>query len=191
MSLDMNDIRVGMIIELDGALYKVLTRHHKKKNRGKPTTVCKLKNLNTDATLEKTFHATDTAKEPDIERGRIKFIYGNRGTFVFSEPDNPGNRFELSESVIGEAQNFLKSNETVEALRHNGKIISITLPVKIDFKVSEAPPNVKGNTQGSTTKDIVLETGAIIKTPMFINKGDIVKVNTETGEYVERVEKGK
>ena len=189
MAIDMNDLYVGMVIKSDGGLYRILTRHHKKKNRGKPTTVCRLKNLNNGSVVEKTFHARDSVEEVFIEREDIKFVYGNRGKFVFSDPENPSERFELDEGTIEEVIGFIRPNDVVQAMKHDGEIIGINIPIKVDLKVTEAPPNLKGDTQGSAYKDVEVETGATIKTPMFINKGDVIKVNTETGEYVERVEK--
>lgn len=185
----MNDLHVGMVIKSDGGLYKVLTRHHKKKNRGKPTTVCKLKNLNNGNVVEKTFHGRDTVEEVFIDREDIKFVYGNRGKFVFSDPENPRERFELDEETLGEVINYIKPSDIVQAMKYEDKIIGINIPIKVDLKVTEAPPNLKGDTQGSAYKEVEIETGATVKTPMFINKGDVIKVNTETGEYVERVEK--
>ena len=130
-----------------------------------------------------------------IEKIPMKFLYNHRGEFWFADPKNPKDRFSLKEELIGEPARFLKSNLGVIALQfsttgENPKIINIILPIKVDLKVVEAPPAVRGNTAQGGTKSVKLESGAEIQTPLFINEGDVVKVNTETGEYVERMEKG-
>ena len=111
-----------------------------------------------------------------------------RNKFSFSEEENPQKRFELTEEQIGPATKFLKPNQIVKGIVFEEKIINIALPIKINLKVIEAPPGVKGDRSQSGTKQVVLETGAKINAPLFIKEGDIIEVNTETGEYVRRIE---
>lgn len=119
----------------------------------------------------------------------VQFIYESRGVYWFNEANNPQNRFSLKKEELGGGVNFLKSNLEIIALKFEGKIIRIELPIKIDYKVTEAPPAIKGDTAQGGAKAITIETGAKINVPLFIDEGDIIKVNTQTGEYVERVEK--
>ncbi len=106
----------------------------------------------------------------------------------FCKEDNPSFRFELPKEVIGQASQFLKPNQVVEGMQFGGKIINISLPIKVQLKVVEAPPGVKGERAQAGTKQVTLETGAIANAPLFIETGDIIEINTETGEYVRRVE---
>ena len=123
---------------------------------------------------------------------RYRFSKKDRRTgateYWFSDAKNPADRFMLDESLLGASEQFLKENQEIDALVFNERIVSVTLPIKINLVVREAPPNVRGNTSQGGTKVITLETGATVTTPMFIEAGDTIEVNTETGEYVRRVE---
>jgi len=187
--IDYINIKPKKVIILEGEPYVVLTSHTMKKNRQKPSNQTKLRNLITGATIEKAFHQSDKVEEADIGNREIKYLYNNKGEWWFSAPDNPKDRFTLSEETMGESAKFLKENTNVKALTFNNEIIGIELPAKIDLKVIEAPPSIKGNTSSGGSKPVVVETGASVETPLFIGIGDIIKVNTETGAYSERVEK--
>jgi elongation factor P len=139
--------------------------------------------------VEQAFHQSDKVDEADINKKLIKYLYNNKGEFWFSDIDNLKDRFALSEEIVGDNHMFIKENGEVTALTFNDEIIGISIPVKIDLKVKEAPPGVRGNTAQGGTKQVVLETGATVYAPLFINEGDIIRINTETCEYVERVEK--
>ena len=116
-------------------------------------------------------------------------MYANKGEFWFCKSDNPRDRFKLDEAVIGGSAKFLKGNSTIKSLLFGGKIIDVELPIKVELKVVEAPPAVKGNTAQGVTKQAKLETGAYLTVPIFVAEGDVIRVNTEKGEYVERVSK--
>ena len=126
-----------------------------------------------------------------IEKVKLIFVYANKGEYIFYEPPDKSKRLTLNEGQAGEISKFLKANLEIAAEKFEGKIIGINLPIKVDYKVTEAPPNVKGNTASGGTKQVTIETGAVILTPLFIESGDIIKINTQKGEYVERVEKNK
>jgi len=191
MSLTMNELKSGTIILLDGTPHEILETTHSHFGRGGSTLEARLKNLKTGAVFSRNFKQADTFEEADIEKNKIKFLYQHRGKFWFCEPDNPAKRFSLSAETIGRASRFLKQNCIVETIGFRGEIFSIKLPVKMDFRVIEAPPSIKGNTIEAGSKPVKLETGAEIQAPLFIEEGDIIKVNTELGEYVERVEKAR
>ena len=153
----------------------------------KPVVRAKIKNLISDKILERTFHQNESFEEAKIEKRKVKYLYNHRGKFFFCEENNPAARFDLSREQIGEIHQYLKQNALVDIMVFNGKILNVSLPIKIDFKVLESPPGIKGDTAQGGTKAVVIETGAKINTPLFIEAGDIIKINTQTGEYVERV----
>ena len=121
---------------------------------------------------------------------QISEISNDRWDITKLTKDNTPRRFKLSQEQLGDTTHFLKQNTIVEALKFNGEILTITLPIKIDFKVVEAPPAIRGNTAQGGTKTVTIETGAQIVVPLFINECNIIRINTQTGEYMERVEKG-
>jgi len=174
---------------LDGEPYIVLEYNFLRMQQRKPTVQTKIKNLITGKIVSKSFQGSDNFPKAEIDRQMITFIYTNRGEYWFSEKGNPKNRFSLSEEQIGESAKFLKPNTDVTAYTFNEKIINIELPIKMDLKVLEAPPSYKGDTATGGNKTVKLENGLMLNVPMFINEGDIIKVNTETGEYTERAEK--
>ncbi len=181
------DLRKGVKFILDGQPYEVLEFRPMGKAQDVVVAQTKIKNLITGKVIEKNFHQEDVFEEAEIEKIKAKFLYHHRQKFVFAELENPSKRFELLESQIGEATKFLKPNQEVTALSFQKKIINIALPIKVQLKVIEAPPGVKGDRAQGGTKIVTLETGAKINTPLFIESGDIIEVNTETGEYVRRV----
>jgi elongation factor P len=182
-----NEITSKKLIVLDGAPYEVLDAHIFRMQQRKPVNQAKLKNLITGKISEYTFHQADKAEEADLQKKQAKYLYNNRGEWWFCEPNDPSKRFKISAEMIGNAGKFLKANSPIDLVVFNEQIIGVKLPIKVELKVTEAPPAVKGNTVQGGTKQITLETGATIQTPLFVNEGDIVRINTETGEYVERV----
>lgn len=187
--LDYNEIKPRMYIVVDGEPYEVIESQVSRKQANKPVNKTKIKSLASGKVIEKVFHVSDKAQEADVESRPIKYLYNNRGMYWFCMPDNPKERFSLDEEIIGDAGKYLKENSEINALFFEDEIINIKLPIKMEFAVKEAPPAVKGNTATGATKQVVLETGHTVNAPLFINEGDIISVNTETGEYVGRVEK--
>jgi len=187
--LEYNEIKEKKYIVLNGEPYEVLSSHVFRKQQRKPVNDTKLRNLITGKVAERSFHQNEKAEEADISKKTIKYLYNNKGEWWFCEENNPGKRFKLSEDLIGNQGKFLKENTIVDGLLFNDSIIGLNLPIKVELKVTEAPPAVKGNTAQGGNKQITLETGAVISAPLFINEGDIIRVNTETSTYTERVEK--
>jgi elongation factor P len=190
--LQYNEIREKKIIIYDNEPCEVIDSHVARTQQRKPQNQVKLKSLISGKTIAATFHVSDSADEADIENREIKFLYHNRGEYWFCPPMDLKNRFKLDASLIGDAGKFFKENGIVTALvwsdeEDEEKIIKITLPIKMEFKVKEAPPAVRGDTSKSGNKTITLENGTTLNAPMFIEEGDVIRVNTETGEYVERV----
>ncbi len=187
--LQYNEILPKKTVIMDDDPYVVLTSYIAKKDRQKASNNVKMKNLRSGGVVDKTFHQADVLEEAYIEKRDVKFLYENRGEYFFCAPDKPSERFSIPQDIIGDGAEFMKQNSIVEALVFDDKIMSISVPVKVELKVKEAAPAVKGNTSSGATKEVTLETGATIQVPMFINEGDIVSVNTETRLYTERVEK--
>ncbi len=187
--LEYNEIVPRKYIELDGAPFEVLTSHSFRKQMRKPVNQTKLRNLITGKVVERAFHASEKVDEAEIETKSIKYLYSNRGEYWFSETNDPSKRFSLAESMVGESGRFMKTNSNVDALIYNDEIIGVHLPIKVELAVKEAAPAVKGNTVQGGSKEVVLETGATLMVPLFINEGDVLRINTETGDYVERVDK--
>ncbi len=185
--LQYNEITEKKFIELDGEPYEVLSSHVFRKQQRKPVNATKLKNLITGKVTERSFHVSEKAEEADLQKKEIKFLYLNKGQYWFCDPDSPRDRFFFGEEMIGPQGKFMKENSLAEALVFNEKIIGIKVPIKVELAVKESHPAVKGNTAQGATKEAVLETGAIVQVPLFIKEGDILRINTDTGEYVERV----
>lgn len=186
--LNHTDLKRGVRFILDGYPYEVLDSSLVFKGRGSSVVQTKIKNLVNGNVITKTFHTGEEFKEAEITKYKSKFIYSHRGKYFFSKEDNPSSRFSLDEEQIGKICQFLKPNQIVDTLEFRGKIINISLPIKIKLKVKEAAPGLKGDRAQSGTKKITLETGSEINAPLFIREGDIIEINTETGEYVKRVE---
>ena len=185
--LEYNEIKERKYIIFDNEPYEVLSSHVFRKQMRKPVNATKLRNLISGRVVEHSFGAQDKAEEAEIEDKEVKFLYFNKGEWWFCESEDPSKRFQLSEEVLGDARKFLKANTLVDAKVFDEKIFGIDLPIKVELKVTDAPPAVRGDTAKGGNKVITLETGATITAPMFINEGDIVRANTTTGEYVERV----
>ncbi len=187
--LSYNELKVGTIFLKDGAPFKVLESAFIRMQQRKPVMQLKIINLVSGKTQEYAAHQNEDYVEAEIDMTPVNFVYESRGEYWFNEKGNPKNRFSIPADTIGEAAKFLKNNTEVTAYKFGEKIINIELPIKMDLKVTEAPPAIKGDTASGGGKVVILETGAKVNAPLFINEGDIVRVNTATGEYVERIEK--
>ena len=187
--LSYTELKPGVCIVIDGQPYMVLESEFLRMQQRQPVMKAKLRNLMTGKTVDRSFQPSDKIEEAELAKMKSRFIYESRGDFWFDEIGNPKNRFSLKVEEIGEAAKFLKPNLEITALIFAGKVINIELSIKADYKVVEAPPAIKGDTAQGGTKVVVIETGAKISAPLFINEGDIIRINTTTGNYVERIEK--
>jgi elongation factor P len=191
--LDYNEVRERKYIILDGDPYEVLESHVSRKQQRKPVNQTKLRNLISGSTRQHTFHYADTVAEAEINKQNVVYLFNkpNRqaGTteYWFCDVKDRSKRFEVAGSVLGDKIKFMKEGSEIAAQLFDEKVIGIELPVKVELKVVEAPPNVKGNTASGADKKVVVETGAVVTTPVFVQEGDVIRVNTETGDYVERV----
>lgn len=185
--LEYNEITLHKFIIYEGHPYEVIDSHVFRKQQRKPVNAVKMRNLITGSIKEVSFHVSEKVEEAELSKRNIKYLYTNRGEYWFCEVNDPSKRFQLSAEMIGDKGRFMKANSHVEALIFEENIIGIELPIKVELKVTEAPDAVRGDTAKGGNKQITLETGATINAPMFIKEGEIVRINTETGEYVERV----
>lgn len=184
-----NEISLKKVVVFNNEPCLVMASHVFRKQQRKPVNITKLKGLISGRMYEQTFHQNETAEEADMETKKIEFIYENRGEYVFCPVGKPSERFSLSPDLVGDQGHFLKPKSEIDALVYDDKIIGVKIPIKVDLVVKHADPAVKGNTSSGATKEVTLETGAHIHVPMFINEGDVIRVNTESGEYTERVDK--
>lgn len=185
--LEYNEVTEKKFIVLDGSPYEVITSHVFRKQQRKPVNATKLKNLLTGKVTEYSFHQSEKIQEAEIDERDVKFLYSNRGEWWFADPENPADRFKVPAEVVGPQGKFLKPNTIVKQYLFDEKPINFRMPITMDLKVVEAPPNVKGDTMTGGQKVVKLETGAEINAPLFVNEGDVIRVNTETEEYRERV----
>lgn len=200
--LEYSEIREKKIIIYNDEPCEVVESHVARTQQRKPQNQVKLRSLISGKVFSATFHVSESAQEADIIKRDITFLYHNKDEYWFCDPEDKSKRFKLEKNLIGNTAKFLKQNGNVTALvwdnnddeettrpteQSFGRVIKITLPIKMEFLVKEAPPAVRGDTSKGGIKVIILENGANINAPMFIKEGDKISVNTENGEYVERV----
>lgn len=192
--LEYNEIRLGKVIIHNGEPCEVLDSHVARTQQRKPQNGVKLRSLKSGKAYNEVFHVSDSAEEADLEKREVKFLFTNKGEYWFANPTNPGDRFKLDEKLLGTKTKYLQPNELVTALvwtneDEEEETIGVQLPIKMTFLVKEAPPAIKGDTRTGGSKQVVLENGAVINCPLFIEAGDKIIVNTENNEYVERAQK--
>jgi elongation factor P len=183
--LSFNEIKTGKVIKLNNDPFVVIKTDHHKMGRGGAVLKVKCRNLINGNVLERTFQGSEKAEEATTETKKANYLYKDK-EFAYFMDNESFEQFSLELDSIGEQEKFLKDETDVDVLYFESKPVTISLPVKMNFKVISAPPGVKGNSAGNVNKTVEIETGATISVPMFINEGDEIKINTETGEYVER-----
>lgn len=186
MAYNTSDFRRGLKIEWEGKPYEILEFQHLKVAQSQATVRTKLKDLITGKVLEVNFRSGERFEKPELEEREVQYLYKEGSNFVFMDLEDYDQVY-LSQKEVGEATKFLKENLNVSILFYKGKTIGIELPKVVELKVVETEPGFKGDTVGSATKPAKLETGLVVQVPLFINEGDVIKVDTRTGEYVERV----
>lgn len=187
--LSYNEILSKSIINYNGEPYEVLSAHIFRMQQRKPVNQTKLRHLVSGKVTEVSFHQNETVTEADISAMQARYLYSNRGECWFAEEGNPKNRFSFPEDAVHDKVQWLVPNALIDIVTYEEKPITIKIPVKVDLEVRDAPPAVKGNTVSGGNKLAVLSTGAKVNVPLFINTGDVIRINTDTGEYTERVEK--
>jgi elongation factor P len=183
--LNFNEIKTGRVIKLNNEPYIIIKTDHHKMGRGGAVLKVKCRNLLNGNILERTYQGAEKAEEAETETKKANFMYKDKEEAYFMDNKN-FEQFNLSLGDLGEGVQFLKDGTDVDVLYFEGRPMSISLPIKMEFKVTSAPPGVKGNSAGNVNKQVEIETGAKINVPMFIDEGDVIRINTDTGEYVER-----
>ncbi len=186
MAYSTNQFRRGLKIELDGEPYNIVYFQHVKPGKGNAFVRTKLKNLITGNILEKTFKSGEKVEQPDLENKTVQFLYKENSDYIFMDMETYEN-FSVPEENLGMATNFLKENTDCELLFYKGVAIDIELPIFINFRVIKTDPGVKGDTVSGSTKPATIETGAVVQVPLFVEENTLIRIDTRTGEYIERV----
>jgi len=183
--ISVNDFRTGLTIEVDGQLYTVVEFMHVKPGKGSAFVRSKLKNLRTGFTIEKTFNAGEKVQPARIETKEMQFLYKSDQDYVFMDTSTY-DQLTLPEEKIGDGIKYLKENMLVLFQMYNNESIGVQLPNTVELEVIETEPGFKGDTATGATKPAKLETGVVINVPLFIEVGDILQIDTRTGEYLRR-----
>ena len=184
--ISVSDLRNGHKIEMEGEAYDVVEAQHVKPGKGGAFCRTKMKNLRTGAVLERTFRVGEKLQVPDVEDKEVQYLYGTEDQYCFMDMKNY-EQFSLSRDQVGESKNYLKENMQLGILFYNGRPIGIDLPWFVELKIRQTDPGIRGDTASGGTKSAVLETGAVVKIPLYLNEGEIIKVDTRTGDFIERV----
>lgn len=180
-----NDFKTGTSIELEGVAYVVVEFQHVKPGKGSAFVRTKLKNVKTGGVLERTFNAGEKIPKAHLDRRDMQYLYHDGEAYIVMDMENY-EQFSLSEEELGDGKNYLKENMHLSVMFFQGKIIGVDIPGQVELEVIETEPGIKGDTASGGSKPATLETGAIVRVPFFINVGDIIRINTKTGEYLER-----
>lgn len=180
------DFRNGARLELDGAPYYIVEFQHVKPGKGGAFVRTKLKNYKTGNVIDRTFRSGERFKEPNLEDREMQFLYAAGDTYTFMDTEN-FEQFPYEKKQLGDNADLLKENMVVKILLHEQEPIAVELPIFIKLKVRDTEPGVRGDTASGGTKPAVVETGAVVKVPLYLEVGEVIKIDTRTREYVERV----
>ena len=184
--LNYNEVKPGVAVLVEGEPYVCTWNNIMQKQQRRPVNQTKLRHLIRGNSIEYSFQQSDKLHEAEIEKKPAIFIYEKNNEWFFHDAKDKSKRFSLTEEMLGGGGQFLKGNTEVETESFEGNIFNVKLPIKVSLKVTEAPPDVRGNTAQGGSKIVTLETGATLTVPMFIKEGDVLVINTQTGEYAER-----
>lgn len=181
-----NEVRPGTLFKHEGIIYECVHFHHIQRPRLAPLVRLKMKNYKLGTTTERTFSPLDRFDEANVEEKKLQFQYSQDGVYHFMDTTSY-EQYEFNEKQVGDQKIYLKEEMLVSMLIAEGETLGISVPTKVELKVTEAPPAVKGDTISNANKLAKVETGAEVSVPMFIKEGDVIRIDTRTGEYVERV----
>ena len=184
--IENSDLRKGLKLEIDGEPYVIVQFEFTKPGKGQALYKCKLKNMVTGVQFDRTFRSGDKFKEPDLEEQQMEYLYSDGEQYCFMNTTSYEQEF-LTEEQVAEAKDFLRENTVCDILLFEGRPIGISLPIFVNLKVEKTDPWVKGDTASGDSKPATLETGYVIQVPPFIEEGELLKIDTRTGAYVERV----
>ena len=188
MTITINQLVAGQGLLVDGVLYIVTEYNHVKPGKGSAFVRVRLRNVKTNAVIERTYKTPDRLEDVELEEREIEFLYGSEGEYSFMD-HTTYEQFTLTGDEIGSAAKYLLENLVLSGLCYNGKVVKVNLPTFIEARIVETEPGIKGDSSRSGTKPAKIETGATIQVPLFVNAEDWIKLDTRTGEYVERVQK--
>ena len=181
-----NEFRKGSKIEFKGDPYEIIDFQHVKMGRGGAIVRTKIKNLRTGSTIEETFKGGEKLNTPSLEEKSMQYLYNQDEMYFFMDVEDY-EQYPLSLEQLGESKKFLKENMVVKVLYYSGSPIAVELPIFVELKIVKTDPGIRGDTASGGSKPAVLETGVTVKVPFHLNEGDIIKVDTRTSEYIERV----
>ena len=181
-----NDFRTGLTIELDGDAYQVVEFQHVKPGKGSAFVRSKLKNLRTGAVVERTFNAGEKLPRAHVEKREMQYLYKDGGSYNFMDMQSY-DQLALSAEDLGDAVKYLKENMNILVASFQGKPIGVELPNYVELTVTETTPGIKGDTASGGTKPATVETGYTVNVPFFVNVGDVLQIDTRTGQYLKRV----
>jgi elongation factor P len=179
------DFKTGLTIEYEGNVYQVLEFQHVKPGKGGAFVRSRLKNLITGASLDKTWRAGDKMDSAMVERRNVEFQYRDGSDFMFMDMTD-FEQIQLDAKQVGDAAKFLKDNTTVQIMTWKDTVLNVELPQIMDFTITQTDPGLRGDTATGGSKPATLETGATVNVPLFVNEGEVIRVDTRTGQYVER-----
>lgn len=179
------DFKNGLTIEWDGGVYQVIDFQHVKPGKGAAFVRTKLKNIKSGGVVEKSFRPTEKFDAAHIERKDMQYLYSD-GMYNFMDNET-FEQISLTEDQVGDSLKFVKENDNVKMLSHNGEVFAIEPPLFVELEVTETEPGVKGDTATGATKPATVETGASVLVPLFVNQGEVIQIDTRTGEYMKRV----
>ena len=180
------DFKNGITIEIEGNIYQIMEFQHVKPGKGAAFVRTKLKNIISGGVVEKTFRPTEKFENAHIERKDMQYLYQDGDLYNFMDMETY-DQIALNSDVVGDALKFVKENETVKICSHNGNVFSVEPPLFVELAITETEPGVKGDTAQGATKPAIVETGATVMVPLFVETGDVLKIDTRTGEYLSRV----
>lgn len=183
--ISVNDFKTGVTIEFEGQVYQVVEFQHVKPGKGAAFVRAKLKNVRTGATVEKTFRGGEKIPKAHLDKREMQYLYNDGEDYVFMDTAN-FEQLNISTATIGEGTKWLLENMNIYVVLHQNSIIGIELPNFVELEITECEPGIKGDTATGATKYATLETGARVQVPLFVNQGDRIRIDTRTGEYMER-----
>lgn len=179
------DLKRGMAIELDGDLWSILEHHHIKMGRGSAQTRLKMRNLKTGAIIERSFQAGEKFRRAILDKKTVQYLYREDSTYHFMDTENY-EQTPLSAELLGDVTNYLTDGQTVELLTYQDEPIGADLPPSVEMTVSQSDPGLRGDTASAGTKPATMETGLVVQVPLFVNEGERIRIDTRTGQYIER-----
>jgi len=180
------DFRNGIVLEIDGALMEIVEFQHVKPGKGGAFVRTKLRNILTGRVLEKTYRSGEKFEQARVEEQTWQYLYFDGDLYHFMHPES-FEQLEVSQSIVGDHAQWMKENDKISLSFHNGKVIDVSVPFFVELTISQSDPGVQGDRTSGATKPATLETGATIQVPLFLEEGDVVRVDTRTGAYMERV----